>query len=323
MWFVDVPWRFPDWFTKGDAVHQQWQHLMLQSKHGFKRNSPSSYKNVCSFNNGSSSSSFSELGAATHGLLVCPKWASFQDTSLNNGETQTARDFIDAWSTAERDINDIWNSKCPVSSRGKLPLSSLTLSMCGADGSNEESRNLHELTESERENGGCFKSQPLSWMNPVPWMASPPGGPLAEALCLGMASTVKPPSNAAASVHGGSSSTTPPSSSSSSRSSCGDGNQGLPLIHWGSEGWPALPQQATILGTLSLFGSVALFLVLKETFLLLLFSPFLTFLFLFVHQPLKQMFSRKKEKEFCKLLFSIAFLLYSYLVQSYTPVSMF
>ncbi|KAL6348989.1 hypothetical protein AAG906_033645 [Vitis piasezkii] len=243
--------RCPEWFTKGDTVHQQWQQLMLQSKHGVKRNSPSCDKNGSVFKQRYDgeplySSSFSELSAAHGvqtqrlnyqcGLLLSPKLASFQDTNLNQGETQTARDFIDAWSTAERggdsDINEICNSKCPVSSRGKLPLSSLTLSMCGGDGSNGKS-SLHgelspEVMDLERENGGCFKSQPLNWMNPVPWMASPPGGPLAEALCLGMASTVKPPSNAA-SVHGGSSSTT--TTSSSSRSSCGDGNQGLNLIN--------------------------------------------------------------------------------------------
>ena len=224
---------------------------MLQSKHGVKRNSPSCDKNGSVFKQRYDgeplySSSFSELSAAhgvqtqrlNHqcGLLLSPKLASFQDTNLNQGETQTARDFIDAWSTAERggdsDINEICNSKCPVSSRGKLPLSSLTLSMCGGDGSNEKSSLHGELSpgvmDLERENGGCFKSQPLNWMNPVPWMASPPGGPLAEALCLGMASTVKPPSNSA-SVHGGSSSTTTTSSSSSS--SCGDGNQGLNLIN--------------------------------------------------------------------------------------------
>lgn len=174
---------------------------------------------------------------------------SFQDGNLNQGETQRARDFIDAWSTAERgggdsDLNEVCksnsnsNSECLVSSRGKLPLSSLTLSMCGGNGRNEDSSNLHlhgELSpggvmESERENGGgCFKSQPLNWMNPVPWMTSPPGGPLAEALCLGMTSTVKPPPNVA-SIHGGSSSTTT-TSSSSSKSSCGDGNQGLNLIN--------------------------------------------------------------------------------------------
>lgn len=69
---------------------------------------------------------------------------------MNQGETRTAGDFIDAWSTAERggdsDINETCNSKCPVSSREKLLLSSLTLSMCGGDGSNENGSLHGELS---------------------------------------------------------------------------------------------------------------------------------------------------------------------------------
>ena len=222
---------------------------MSQSKHGMKRTSPSS----CDTNEGEPPlylSSFSELTAAHQrlnhqsGLFLSPKSASFQEANLSHGETQPARDFIDAWSTAERggdsDLNEVCNSECPlsvsvssISSKGKLPLSSLTLSMCGGSGSNEDgSSNLHgeSMEADQREiNGGCFfKSQPLlSWMSPVPcpWMTSPPGGPLAEALCLGMASTVKPPPPPP--NVGGSSSTT--TTSSGSKSSCGggDGNQGL------------------------------------------------------------------------------------------------
>ncbi|KAB2620968.1 growth-regulating factor 8 [Pyrus ussuriensis x Pyrus communis] len=101
-------------------------------------------------------------------------------------QIQQTRHFIDAWSTstsAEREEDRVF-----VSPNQKLPFSSLTLSMSGGEGSNEERENtqmgLGVLGE-ERESVGGLKSQ---WMNPMSWMmGSPPGGPLAEALCLGIA----------------------------------------------------------------------------------------------------------------------------------------
>ena len=90
--------RCPEWFTKEDAVHQQGQQLMLQSKHGVKGNSPSCDKNTSVFKQCYNreplySSSFSELSVAhgvqiqrlNHqcGLLLSPKLAFFQDTNLS------------------------------------------------------------------------------------------------------------------------------------------------------------------------------------------------------------------------------------------------
>lgn len=102
--------------------------------------------------------------------------------ALNLNHTQQKRHFLDAWSTAKGDNNNIGeiNNNC-----SKLPLSDLAPSMCVGNEINEESKNDQMgagTSGSERENGGDMKSQ---WMNSLSWMSSPPGGPLAEALYLG------------------------------------------------------------------------------------------------------------------------------------------
>lgn len=137
----------------------------------------------------------------------------------------TTRRFIDAWSTQEReDLNSVGN-KCSVSSSArKLPLSSLTLSMSGADGIDEDNANtqLSAIDQMEEERG-LLKSH---WLNPAIWMGSPPpGGPLGEALCLGMTSNMKGVAGSnVPSPHGYSNSN---STSSCSKSSCEDGGQGI------------------------------------------------------------------------------------------------
>ncbi|XP_021816538.1 growth-regulating factor 8 isoform X2 [Prunus avium] len=127
-----------------------------------------------------------------YGLLLSPKLAHLEG-ALNSNQTQHTRHFIDAWSTTtERDssIGEIGN-RGYVSSNQKLPFSSLTLSMSRGNETNEESDNTQMglgILGSERENVGDLKSQ---WMNPLSCMSSPPGGPLAEALCLGIASSTR------------------------------------------------------------------------------------------------------------------------------------
>ncbi|PQQ05314.1 growth-regulating factor 8 isoform X2 [Prunus yedoensis var. nudiflora] len=127
-----------------------------------------------------------------YGLLLSPKLAHLEG-ALNSNQTQQTRHFIDAWSTTtERDssIGEIGN-RGYVSSNQKLPFSSLTLSMSRGNETNEESDNTQMglgILGSERENVGDLKSQ---WMNPLSCMSSPPGGPLAEALCLGIASSTR------------------------------------------------------------------------------------------------------------------------------------
>ncbi|ONI07624.1 hypothetical protein PRUPE_5G131600 [Prunus persica] len=127
-----------------------------------------------------------------YGLLLSPKLAHLEG-ALNSNQTQQTRHFIDAWSTTtERDssIGEIGN-RGYVSSNQKLPFSSLTLSMSRGNETNEETDNTQMglgILGSERENVGDLKSQ---WMNPLSCMSSPPGGPLAEALCLGIASSTR------------------------------------------------------------------------------------------------------------------------------------
>ncbi|XVF10302.1 hypothetical protein REPUB_Repub07fG0170800 [Reevesia pubescens] len=118
--------------------------------------------------------------------------------NLNQTHSQETRSFIDAWSTAEREVAEMdggIGSKRPVSnSNEKLPLSSLTLSMSGGNGNNQEEddENSHQMggfgiiglaTENVR------ALRPPQMADPISWMGSPPGGPLAEALCLGIASS--------------------------------------------------------------------------------------------------------------------------------------
>ncbi|KAB2054387.1 hypothetical protein ES319_A12G252100v1 [Gossypium barbadense] len=108
-----------------------------------------------------------------------PSLASLEGSlNLNQTHSQETRAFIDAWSIAEREVVEmegIGSCKRPVSSNEKLPLSSLTLSMSG--GGNENNQ------EEDDENSHHEMRGTLSWMG------SSPGGPLAEALCLGIATS--------------------------------------------------------------------------------------------------------------------------------------
>ncbi|XP_058104974.1 growth-regulating factor 3-like [Magnolia sinica] len=148
--------------------------------------------------------------------------SSLDDTGPDR--KQPPRRFIDAWSVSEgADLSNNDNEKSPVSSGGKLSISSLTLSMSGGNGTAAEDMDQIQMglsiSESERDHG-CVKSQPLSWMNSVPWLSPPSlGGPLGEVL---QSSTA-----AASSPHG---------CCSSSKSSCG----GLNLMNdgWGEAASP-------------------------------------------------------------------------------------
>lgn len=116
--------------------------------------------------------------------------------ALNSNQAQQTRHFIDAWSTERDGIDDLGKRKrYSASLNQKLPFSSLSLSMSGEnDEANEESGYTQMgvgVLGSERQNV-------TQWMSPLSWMSSPPGGPLAEALCLGIASSTR----ATSSSHG-------------------------------------------------------------------------------------------------------------------------
>ena len=132
-------------------------------------------------------------------LLIDHKLTPLGGAAMDTNQTNQTRHFIDAWSMAERDhLSDIGQNRYSVSSNEKLPFSSLALSIHGGSETGEESQNAQmgfgPFMASGRESEGDAKSQ---WMmNPVSWSGSPsPGGPLAEALCLGMAGSTRPPSS--------------------------------------------------------------------------------------------------------------------------------
>lgn len=206
--------------------NQEWEQMM-QFKLGLK--SCSSYTNRCdtdvnvSKQNEHAFNMYREYTSESQGLQT-QRFSHDQhdlEGALNSNESQQTRHFIDAWSpTSERDNSNTTSSgyrigeighRGFVSSHQKLPFSSLTLSMSRGNEINEESENTQMglgILGAERENAGDLKSQ---WMNPLSWMSSPPGGPLAEALCLGIASSTR-----AASSNGCN------SGSTSCRSSSGD-----------------------------------------------------------------------------------------------------
>lgn len=143
-------------------------------------------------------------------LSFSPNLATL-DEAVNLGHTQDKSHFIDAWCTAERVNIGHEINKCS-SSNLKLQRSFHTLlPVYGEDESRNAVKNVplaFGTLGSEQENEGYLKSQ---WMSSFSWMrTSPPGGPLAEALCVGNTSSAK----AASSPLGCSSGTT----SSSSRS---------------------------------------------------------------------------------------------------------
>uniref|UniRef100_A0A5B7B9E1 Growth-regulating factor n=1 Tax=Davidia involucrata TaxID=16924 RepID=A0A5B7B9E1_DAVIN len=160
--------RCTEWFMEGDTnpvntqLQLQWQQ---SSRVGLKREeeepmNPNSYVDI----------------------------ADGQRLQLNNEFCSllgpNADHFIDAWSSAaeREEMSDI-NNRCSVS--GNLPLSSLTLSMSGQVGI-EENENA-QMGLGVGTQGQCGLGVSCSWMGSPP--PPPPGGPLGEALCLGIATT--------------------------------------------------------------------------------------------------------------------------------------
>ncbi|CAI9772126.1 unnamed protein product [Fraxinus pennsylvanica] len=91
------------------------------------------------------------------------------------------------------------SNKSSTSALNKYFSPSLTLSMSGMNGIDEDSEGAHmgiiRMNESNRDGPNDDEILNAEWQNPVSWMNSPPGGPLGEALCLGSANTTKGGSN--------------------------------------------------------------------------------------------------------------------------------
>ncbi|KMT12486.1 hypothetical protein BVRB_5g104140 isoform A [Beta vulgaris subsp. vulgaris] len=113
-----------------------------------------------------------------------------------------SRPFIDAWSlgdhvdpkdatnTIDNDNNSITTNKCPTPSSPLNSILPLTLSMSAGFDHDHDHHTSDDNTKDHLERSSLSSAshhhhhQPFNWMNS--WISSPPGGPLAEALCLGI-----------------------------------------------------------------------------------------------------------------------------------------
>lgn len=134
---------------------------------------------------------------------------NLDEAALQKPQSETPRVFIDAWSSAvtENPANTCC-TKSPVSSNGKLPLSSLTLSMGGDDRVEDETGR----TEVGLRTASDEKPQLSTWPTTASWAGSAPGGPLAEVLRPSSAAAASNP----ASPHGGNGDSIGPSEAAAS-----------------------------------------------------------------------------------------------------------
>lgn len=197
-----------EWFLKGESgpvagnSNLEWQHLGRDSskcddkdydihalyKPEEHRLNPNSFMSL-----GGSSHSLEAQGLNDHCNLLLSSKTTSLEVALSRGPTpaQETRHFLDMWSTAVRDNIDAGiGDKSPVGSSSEriLPLSSLTLSMSGGSETDEDNESSQMVSTDLRSH---WMSHGGSWMN------SPPGGPLAEALCLGISSSPKSSSSLA------------------------------------------------------------------------------------------------------------------------------
>ncbi|XVE64479.1 hypothetical protein DITRI_Ditri07aG0104000 [Diplodiscus trichospermus] len=112
----------------------------------------------------------------------CPLFLNSGIVPLEKFPEGNARGFIDAWSD---DHNANSGAETSVSSNGKLPLSSLSLSMGVNNIGNDEMGLIRMglgVSESDQNHESAYRSHLSSWLAPASWVASTPGGPLAEVL---------------------------------------------------------------------------------------------------------------------------------------------
>lgn len=111
-------------------------------------------------------------------------------------DQSSSRPFIDAWSLSDH-ANDPTSNVCTsttAAARATSPIHSilpLTLSVSSGTGVDDHADIPGDVNDHQGHQGqagvmrlSSSSSQPLNWM--TSWISSPPGGPLAEALCLGM-----------------------------------------------------------------------------------------------------------------------------------------
>jgi len=131
--------------------------------------------------------------SSTHQCHQRPQLGSHNPPPLHEDQT-SSRPFIDAWSLSDH-ANDPNGNVCTTNAATtSSPIHSilpLTLSVSSGTGVDDHADIPGDVNDNEGHQGqagvmrlSSSSSQPLNWM--TSWISSPPGGPLAEALCLGM-----------------------------------------------------------------------------------------------------------------------------------------
>lgn len=177
---------------KGEPVSDAQWHQLMHSKTELSTKIPFFDPNSSVFSNRSEEESFLNLNSYTNfsagedqqdggecNLFLNPDVAPLESPLLE----ETPRYFIDAWSKpvmdeetmAANSVNNNDNSSAPSS--GQLSPSSLTLSMGGYNSINEE---MGQTRMSLGTSGNGMMPRGSTW--PASWVASAPGGPLAEVL---------------------------------------------------------------------------------------------------------------------------------------------
>ncbi|KAJ4837627.1 hypothetical protein Tsubulata_026467 [Turnera subulata] len=211
--------RSLDWFLKGETTAipvatnspQGWQHFRTENiKGGSNDHHQQHYteeqinSNPCLAGGYSHQTQRQLLDDHQCSLSLNPNTSSTTPNPRQT-EAQVTRHFLEAWSSAVRENiggggGGIGNNKASsVSPSGKsssLPLSSLTLSMSGASEANEDNENSQVgsfgiMGSEDKDDHGMGVVRPQWMADHSSWLGSPPGGPLAEALCLGISSSAK------------------------------------------------------------------------------------------------------------------------------------
>ncbi|KAL4187220.1 hypothetical protein AMTRI_Chr09g17830 [Amborella trichopoda] len=191
--------RFLDWM-KGEAAGEQWQLMQQKGGRLHPRLNSSANTHVFNYND--------ELNLVSEPEDIRVSSAHFSLGSMQNSNQsgfffgsdlttlepeRQPRHFIDAWSQTRDSSWPQGTEKPLLSSASKLSLSSLTLSMSGNEEDIDPVQMGLGLSDSERESS--IKRQPLSWMMPVSWQSSTPGGPLAEVLQSSTPTNAASPNN--------------------------------------------------------------------------------------------------------------------------------
>ncbi|KAK9093800.1 hypothetical protein Scep_025269 [Stephania cephalantha] len=206
-----------DWMLKGGTSNQDLHHL-IQMKVGSSTNGATDYQQDYQENlnlNSYSDNQHHQNSSDQYYMFLNNELGSLGDQMCSE-QRQRPRQFIDAWSST-RDSSSNEANKSGISSNGKFNLSNLTLSMSGNNNAHQDGN----INESQLGLGSVKSLMPLSWMNPVPAIASAPGGPLGEVLQSSAASA------AAATA-----------SSNAATSRSANANVGLNLMtdNWGGSG---------------------------------------------------------------------------------------